>query len=66
VRFVICALLRAIRQVAPQPAVIMMTEFGTPVMSAAALRIMACRVVPTPFEVHDIADLVLTAHASPH
>ena len=42
-----------------------MTAFGTPEMSAA-LRISVCRVVPKPFEVPGIADLVLTAHASPH
>ena len=58
------ALLSQIRQVAPKTAVIMMTAFGTPEMSDAALRIGAYRVVPKPFEVHDIADLVLEAHAS--
>ena len=58
------ALLSQIRQVAPNAAVIMMTAFGTPEMSDAALRIGAYRVVPKPFEVHDIADLVLEAHAA--
>jgi DNA-binding NtrC family response regulator len=58
------ALLSQIRQVAPGTAVIMMTAFGTPEMSDAALRIGAYRVVPKPFEVHDMADLVLEAHAS--
>ena len=57
------ALLSTIRQVAPTTAVIMMTAFGTPEMSDAALRIGAYRVVPKPFEVHDIAALVLEAHA---
>ena len=47
----------------PKTAVIMMTAFGTPEMSDAALRIGAYRVVPKPFEVHDIAALVLEAHA---
>ena len=32
----------------------MMTAFGTPGMSGAALRIGAYRVVPKPFDVHDI------------
>jgi two-component system response regulator AtoC len=58
------ALLSQIRQVAPGTAVIMMTAFGTPEMSDAALRIGAYSVVPKPFEVHDMADLVLEAHAS--
>ena len=44
----------------------MMTAFATPEMSDAALRIGAYRVVPKPFEVHDMADLVLEAHASAH
>ena len=57
-------LLSTVRQVAPKTAVIMMTAFGTPEMSDAALRIGAYRVVPKPFEVHDMADLVLEAHAS--
>jgi DNA-binding NtrC family response regulator len=58
------ALLSTIRQVAPKTAVIMMTAFGTPEMSDAALRIGAYRVVPKPFEVHDIAALVLEAHTT--
>ena len=58
------ALLSTIRRVAPKTAVIMMTAFGTPEMSDAALGIGAYRVVSKPFEVHDIAALVLEAHAS--
>lgn len=58
------ALLSTIRQVAPKTAVIMMTAFGTPEMFDAALRIGAYSVVPKPFEVHEVADLVLEAHAS--
>ena len=49
---------------APNTAVIMMTAFGTPEMSDAALRSGAYRVVPKPFEVHDMANLVLEAHAN--
>ena len=58
------ALLSTIRRVAPDTAVIMMTAFGTPEMSDAALRIGAYRVVPKPFEVHDMANLVLDAYAA--
>jgi DNA-binding NtrC family response regulator len=58
------ALLSTIRQVAPKTAVVMMTAFSTPEMADAALRIGAYRVVPKPFEVHDIAALVLEAHGS--
>ena len=58
------ALLSTIRQVAPKTAVIMMTAFSTPEMSDAALHIGAYRLVPKPFEVHDIAALVLEAHAT--
>ena len=58
------ALLSQIRLVAPKTVVIMMTAFGTPEMSDAALRIGAYRVVPKPFEVHDMANLVLDAYAA--
>ena len=59
-------LLSQIRRLAPNTVVIMMTAFATPEMSDAALRIGAYRVVAKPFEVHDMADLVLEAHASAH
>ena len=58
------ALLSQIRLVAPKTVVIMMTAFGTAEMSDAALRIGAYRVVPKPFEVHDMANLVLDAYAA--
>ena len=58
------ALLSQIRRVAPKTVVIMMTAFGTPEMSDAALRIGAYRVVSKPFEVHDMAKLILEAHAA--
>ena len=57
-------LLSQIRRLAPNTVVIMMTAFATPEMSDAALRLGAYRVVAKPFEVHDMADLVLEAHAS--
>ena len=58
------ALLSAILQQAPQVAVIMMTAFGTSEMADGAHRIGAYRVVPKPFEMHDMAKLVLEAYAS--
>ena len=57
-------LLATIRRVAPSSAVIMMTAFGTPEVAAGALQLGAYRVVPKPFEVHDMAELVLEAHAA--
>ncbi|MEO8257022.1 MAG: response regulator [Acidobacteriota bacterium] len=57
-------LLSQIRRVTPKAAVIMMTAFGTPEMCEAALQIGAYRVVTKPFEVEDIADLVLEAYAA--
>jgi len=59
-------LLSQIRRLAPNTVVIMMTAFATPEMSDAALRIGAYRVVHKPFEIHDMADLVLDAHAAAH
>jgi two-component system response regulator PilR (NtrC family) len=58
------ALLATILRVAPETVVIMMTAYSTPEMADAALSIGAYRVVPKPFEVHDMANLVLEAHAS--
>lgn len=37
---------------------------STPEMADAALRLGAYRVVPKPFEVHDVVNLVLEAYAS--
>ena len=59
-------LLATIRKVAPASAVIMMTAFGTPEVMAGALELGAYQVIPKPFEVHDVAALVLQAHAASH
>ena len=59
-------LLTAIRQIAPKAQIIMMTAFGTPEVTKGALDLGAYRVVNKPFEVHDLAALVLQAHAAPH
>jgi DNA-binding NtrC family response regulator len=56
------SLLETIRKIAPKTAVIMMTAFGTPEVLAGAVALGAYRVVAKPFEVHDIAALVLQAH----
>ena len=55
-------LLATIRRLAPRTVVIMMTAFGTPEMIEQALGLGVFRVVPKPFDVHDIAALVLQAH----
>jgi two-component system NtrC family response regulator/two-component system nitrogen regulation response regulator GlnG len=57
-------LLTTIRQVAPQAAVIMMTAFGTAEVTSGAIKLGAYRVVPKPFEMHDMAALVMEATAS--
>lgn len=54
-------LLATIRQRAPQAAVVMMTAFGTPEVTSGAISLGAYRVVSKPFEMHDMATLVLQA-----
>ena len=54
-------LLETIRNLSPGSAVIMMTAFGTPETVEGALRLGAYRVVPKPFDVHDMARLVAEA-----
>jgi DNA-binding NtrC family response regulator len=58
-------LLATIRKLAPASAVIVMTAFGTPEVMAGALKLGAYQVIPKPFEVHEVAALVLQAHAAP-
>jgi len=59
------SLLKSIRQRAPDAAVIMMTAFGAPEMTCEALLLGVWRVVPKPFEVHEMADLVVQAATLP-
>ena len=54
-------LLTRIRRLAPAAAVIMMTAFGTPEMTSAALELGAREVVTKPFNMHDLADKVRDA-----
>jgi two-component system response regulator HydG len=55
-------LLASIRRAAPETAVVMMTAFGTPEMSNAALQLGAYRVVAKPFDMHEMTELVWQAH----
>lgn len=57
-------LLGKIRRMAPAARVILMTAYGTPEVTSGALELGAFRVVSKPFEVRDLAALVLQAHAS--
>ena len=54
-------LLQTIRNLAPASTVILMTAFGTPEMVDGALELGAYRVVPKPFDVHEMASLVAEA-----
>jgi DNA-binding NtrC family response regulator len=54
-------LLKKIRGLSPASTVIMMTAFGTAEMVEGALKLGAYRVVPKPFDVHDMAKLVADA-----
>ena len=56
------SLLAAIRRLTPSSAVIMMTAFDTPEITAGALDLGAYRLIRKPFEVSDVAALVLQAH----
>jgi len=51
-------LLARIRQIAPAATVIMMTAFGTPDVTAGALKLGAARVLNKPFNMHDLEDIV--------
>ena len=57
-------LLETIRRLQPAAAVVMMTAFGTPEMTADALRLGAYKVVPKPFDIHAMVDLIAQARES--
>ena len=57
-------LLATIRQLAPHAQVIMMTAFGTPEVIKDAIDLGAYQVVSKPFEVQDLAALILEARAA--
>jgi DNA-binding NtrC family response regulator len=52
------SLLEKIREIAPGAAVIMMTAFGTPEVTAGALRLGARAVLTKPFDIHELARVV--------
>lgn len=54
-------LLATIRRLSPNSAVIVMTAYGTPEVTKGALDLGAYRVVPKPFEMHDLEPLLLEA-----
>lgn len=56
-------LLARVRQLAPGASVILMTAYGTPELIQDALDLGVYRVVNKPFEVQEVAALVLQAHA---
>ena len=51
-------LLAKIRQIAPEAVVVMMTAFGTPDVTAGALKLGASRVLNKPFNMHDVEEVV--------
>jgi two-component system response regulator AtoC len=51
-------LLAEIRRIVPTTPVVMMTAFGTPDMTAGALKLGASRVLNKPFNMHDLEGLV--------
>ena len=57
-------LLRTIRRLSPASAVILMTAYGTPETVQGALDLGADRVVPKPFDLSDMLELV--RRAQPH
>jgi DNA-binding NtrC family response regulator len=58
------SLLRAVRTLAPDAAVIMMTAFGTPEMFKEAVELGAYRVLNKPFDVMQLPALVDAARAA--
>ncbi|HEY5618561.1 MAG TPA: response regulator [Vicinamibacterales bacterium] len=56
-------LLRSIRHIRPDSAVVMMTAFGTPEVTKDAIELGAYRVLNKPFDMHGLESLVQEAHA---
>ena len=55
------ALLAHIRRLSPRSAVILMTAFGTPEITKAALDLGVYQVLNKPFDMHDLQSLLLQA-----
>jgi DNA-binding NtrC family response regulator len=61
------SLLASVRRMQPRSAVVMMTAYGTPEVTAGALALGAYRVVGKPFDMQALESLVVEAHdARPH
>src|SRR6266545_2388395 len=58
------ALLARIRQLSPRSAVVMMTAFGTPGVVQGARDLGVYRVIDKPFEMHDLASMLVEACAA--
>ena len=58
-------LLATIRQLTPANAVIMMTAFGSPEITAGAIELGVHCLVNKPFELREMTGLVLRAHTAP-
>jgi DNA-binding NtrC family response regulator len=56
-------LLSNIRRLSPDSAVVMMTAFGTPEVTKGALALGVYKVLSKPFDLHDLAPLLVEAHA---
>jgi DNA-binding NtrC family response regulator len=57
-------LLKNVRRLSPESAVVMMTAFGTPEVTKDALDLGAYRVLNKPFDIHGIEPLLQEAHDS--
>ena len=57
-------LLASVRRLRPKSAVVMMTAYGTPEVTAGALALGAYRVVGKPFDMASLESLVVGAHAA--
>jgi len=55
------SLLATLRRLAPRTAVVLMTAFGTPEVTQGAVQLGVCRILSKPFDMHDIAAVVLDA-----
>ena len=59
-------LLANVRRLQPRSAVVMMTAYGTPEVTAGALALGAYRVVGKPFDMRALESLVVEAHEARH
>ena len=59
-------LLARIRDLAPTSAVVLMTAFGTPDVTAGALELGVCRVLNKPFDMHELENIIRVHGTRPH